>query len=107
MIHCFLFVAIATPIVTNLVLAFMMVQATQKPSQTVSNERENLQLSIPNSQISEFTSHLHEFEYLRVSKQVHNLIREFSLQIAHQRIHFTAAEFYEINYNLLGSVIQV
>jgi hypothetical protein len=56
-------------------------------------------------QISEVTYHLHDFDYDKILRNTHELVRDFSTQILQQPFLFTAAGFYPINYNLVASVI--
>lgn len=54
--------------------------------------------------MSSISTLIHRMEYDPDTKGFNDLIREFSMQIVHQPIQFTTAEFCVLNYNMLGCV---
>lgn len=54
--------------------------------------------------VDDLSSLLYEMEYDPESMTLNQLVREFSHQISHQPICFTAAAFFIINYSSLASV---
>lgn len=54
--------------------------------------------------MSKITALIHKIKYEPQAKRSTEIVREFSLQILHQPIHFTTMKFCVINYNLMASV---